>query len=363
MLNDNIDIYTEYYNKASFKTIYHDPNFLLAEEKAEENNTYLYIYDKRDWFVILPGVKRKVNDVIDICQGGETYYDLRTPHEYSGVVADVYNSEHISKFYLELCRFCKQNHIIFSFIRFNPYSDERFDATNYVVQKSDEQIWIDCVQKDITDQFSKSLKRNYKCALKHGLICTEVVKDALNINLFAGLYRKAMDRLSASKFFYFNQQYFECLLKADFTKLYFVYDENKKNVLSAAVVLLDAFNKRAYYHLSCRRGGENISGVMEILVVTFSQELKKEGYRCIHLGGGATSSLREFKARFSEQRIDYFTGHQIFDKERYQRICDIFCQKNPEMADSQFLPLYRSRENIANILKENTGGGIMNLSE
>lgn len=344
LLDEEVEIYKEYYNKASFKTIYHHPEFLLAEEKAENYNTYLYIYDDGENFIILPSVKRKINDVVDIGECGEVYYDLKTPHEYSGIIASIYDQNYVSIFYRELFAFCKNNNIVFSFIRFNPYSNESTAAENYKIRKSDEQIWIDCGQEDMAVQFSKSLKRNYKYALKHGLTCKKVDKNSANINIFEKIYIKAMDRLSAKKFFYFNEQYFSKLLQTDFAELYFVYDENSENVLAASIVLLDEFNKRAYYHLSCRKDGESVSGIMELLIVTFSQELKDEGYRCIHLGGGATESLREFKARFSNKKVDYFIGYQIFDKERYQQLCDCFCERNPEMKDSSFLPLYRSKE-------------------
>ncbi len=346
LLDEAVELYADYYNRASFKTIYHHPQYLLAEEKAEKYSIYIYIYlyEEEKKFVIFPSVKRKINDLEEFTELEQTYYDLKTPHEYSGIIASEYDIEHIKKFYLALCSFCKINHIIFSFIRFNPYSDEELAALGYTVKRNDEQIWIDCMQEDITDEFSKSLRRDYKYALKHGLICSEVDKNSSNIYTFEELYIRAMDRLSAKSFFYFNEQYFNDLLQADFTRLYFVYDEHKENVLAAAIVLLDEFNKRAYYHLSCRKGGKSVSGIMELLITTFSQELKKQGYQCIHLGGGATESLRKFKAKFSNRRIGYYIGYQIFDRESYQQLCDVFCGKNTEISSSDFLPLYRCKE-------------------
>lgn len=340
ILDENIEVYAEYYNKAFFKTIYHHPQYLLAEEKAEENNTYLYIYEEGENFAILPSVKRKINYIKIYMDLEEIYYDLKTPHEYSGIIANKYDVDMILAFYREFDVFCRNNHIVFSFIRFNPYSDEHMGAHGYTIRKSDEQIWIDGGMGNISEGFSKSARRNVNNALKHGFTCAEIEKNAENLQVFMEMYVESMDRLSARKFFYFNEAYFQALINNDFTRLYFVYDE-EKNVLAASIVLLDEFNKRAYYHLSCR----NAAGrdVMELLIASFADMLKEKGYTCIHLGGGA-EGLKEFKARFSDKRVDYFIGWKIFDKELYKYLCDIFCTAFPEMSESTFLPLYRSKE-------------------
>jgi hypothetical protein len=343
-LDDNIELYRDYYDRALSKTVYHHPDYLLAEEKAEGYRTYLYILENEENFVILPSVKRRIND-IEVFQNltGE-YYDLKTPHEYSGVIAGKYDESDIACFYKELEAFCKDNNIVFSFIRFNPYRNENELAVNYVIKKSDEQVWIGSDENLEPRVLSKSMERNLKIALKHGFSCEKVEKNSDNIKIFERLYVKAMDRLQAKNFFYFNEKYFEKILNASFSQLYFVYDKKKENVLSATIILLDEFNKKAYYHLSCRDSDNHIRGSMELLISTFSARLKEEGYSCIHLGGGATENLKEFKARFSDKRIDYFIGYKVFDIEKYRYLCDMFCEKYPEMKESNFLPLYRSKE-------------------
>lgn len=341
LLGENIEDYADYYNKAFFKTIYHHPQYLLAEEKAEENKTYLYIYEEGEDFIILPSIKRKINDIKLFNGLEEIYYDLKTPHEYSGVIANKYDMDKITAFYRELDVFCRNNHIVFSFIRFNPYSDEHMGAHGYTIKKSDEQIWIDGGMEDISKGFSESRRRNVNNALKRGFTCVETEKNVENLQVFMEMYAEAMDRLSAKKFFYFNEAYFQALASNDFTRLYCVYDE-KKCVMAASIVLLDEINKRAYYHLGCRNSA--VRDAMALLIATFADTLKTEGYTCIHLGGGATESLRESKARFSDRRIDYFIGYKIFDQDLYRYLCDIFCAAFPEMSESTFLPLYRSEK-------------------
>ena len=343
-LDDNIQTYKEYYDNARYKTIYHHPEFLVAEEKAEEYSTYLYILEEKKGFVILPAIKRKIND-IEIFKGEkEECFDLVTPHEYSGVIASEYNIELIRLFYKEFADYCKNNQIIFSFIRFNPYYREHEVAENYCLIKSADQVFIDCNLEDITKDFSKSCKRNLKIAKREGLSCEKVVNTLQNRKIFLKLYSEAMDRLNAKSFFYFNEEYFRELFELDFVDVFFVYDYKKENVLAATIILKDDYNKVAYYHLSCRNTEIQVNGSMELLIETFSVELQKEGYSIVHLAGGPTESLRLFKERFSKKRVEYYIGYSVMDKIKYMELCRIYSEKNPKYQNNGFLPLYRSHE-------------------
>lgn len=344
ILCENIHLYNGYYNVAQYKTIYHHPLFLLTEESAEKYHTYFYIWEENEEFVILPSIKRRINDIDIFGDVDEEYFDLVTPHEYSGVIASNNDKKLIQTFYNEFAGFCKDNRIIFSFIRFNPYNCEHEATENYCLLKSADQVFVDCSLEDITKEFSKSCKRNLKIAKKEGLSCEKVVGSLQNRVIFQKLYSDAMDRLNAKSFFYFTDEYFEKLFGLDFVDVYFVYDCTKENVLAATIILKDYFNKTAYYHLSCRNAKVQGNGAMELLIETFSLELQKEGFSIVHLAGGPTESLRQFKERFSEKRVEYYIGYNIVDKNTYTYLCQMYCNKYPEYQDNGFLPLYRSGE-------------------
>lgn len=344
VLSDNIEVYKFYYNHAHYKSIYHHIDYLLAEEAAENGKIYLYIYHKNEKFIILPSVKRKINDIKEFDDLKENYYDLKTPHEYSGVIAFDFNFEDIKEFYIQLGLFCKKHHIIFSFLRFNPYNEEYKAAEGYHVIKNAEQVWMNCQGGNIDEGFTRSLKRDLKIAIREQLICKEVEKNHDNRKIFEELYNKAMRRIEAKPFFYFSKIYFERLLNAKFTSLYFAYDCTNSKVLAASIVLKDTYNKRAYYHLSCRSTEKVPEGTMKLLIAYFSYKLQMENYNCIHLGSGSTKGLQEFKARFSRDRVDYYIGYNIFDNNIYQKLSDKFKKMNPEMDDIKYFPLYRCKE-------------------
>jgi hypothetical protein len=341
-LDENIQLYREYYNKALYKTIYHHPDYLLAEEKAEDYRIYLYILDNKENFIILPSVKRRIND-IDVFQDlTDEYYDLITPHEYSGVIAGNYNESGITDFYMQLELFCRNNNIIFSFIRFNPYRDENKIVKNFNVKLTDEQNWVDCTE-DVLQHFQKRKARYVRSAITKGLQCIEVDKNKANIEEFFIYYQKAMERLQAKKFLYFNFEYFDMLCKCEFTKLFFVFDCEKNVIYSGIIVLCDEKHKKMYHHLSFRNIDADDIHAMEYMIYATSEWAKSNKYESMHLGGG-DEQLHGFKDKCTDKRVDYYVGYKIMNNDSYQYLCDMFCQKYPEMKENSYLPLYRCRE-------------------
>lgn len=342
MLDENVECYREYYHKASHKTIYHHPQFLLAEQRAEQYKIYLYIYEEQDRFAILPSVKRKINDIDVFSDLKEVFYDLITPHEYSGILSDRYDLDFYRKFYKELTAYCFGHNIIFQFIRFNPYSEEYKAAEGIQVTYSDAQDWVACTE-DILQHFQKRKAGYVRSAVKNGMRLVNTEKSKLDIECFFSYYTKAMDRLKARKFLYFNKTYFAELCKEEFTKLFLVQSEDGSEVYSGAVILCDKENKRIYYHLVFKNYGKEKVHSMEYMIFSLAEWARENGYISLHLGGGG-EQLHRFKDGCTDKRVDYYIGSAVYNKEVYQKLEDLFCGKYPEALDSQYLPIYRFNE-------------------
>lgn len=342
LFNENVKLYEKYYKKATFKMIYHNPYHLLAEEKAENYNIYVYIYEEKEQFVILPSIKRCINDLEVFKQEDKKYFDLVTPYEYSGVLSNEYDLELFKKFYKELKQFCVSNNIIFQFIRFNPYSEEYKAAKRFQIQFIDSQNWVNC-KEDALQYFQKRKARYVKAAIKNGLTCREVEKNEENIKIFYKYYIKAMDRLQARTFLYFNYEYFLNLLKCEFAKLFFVLDSLNKQILSGIIVLCDTYNKRLYHHLSFKNTEIGNIHSMEYMVYATFEWAKVHGYESMHLGGGSLK-LHQFKDGCTDKRIAYYCGNIIYQPQIYQIFSDKYFEKYPEEKKSMYLPIYRSKE-------------------
>lgn len=342
MLDENIEWYSEYYHKASHKTIYHHPQFLLAEQKAEKYKIYLYVYEEEGRFAILPSVKRKINDIDVFLDLTEEFYDLITPHEYSGMLADRYDINIFRKLYTELRKYCVEHNIIFQFIRFNPYSEEYKAADGVQVVYSDAQDWVACTE-DVLQHFQKRKAAYVRSAVKNGMCLVDTPKHKSDIECFFAYYTKAMDRLKARRFLYFNNTYFTELCKEDFVKLFLVKSKDGLEVYSGAVILCDKQNRRIYYHLVFKNYEKEKIHSMEYMIFSLAEWAREHGYVSLHLGGGG-EQLHRFKDGCTDKRVDYYIGSVIYNEEVYQALTDLFCKKYPEASDSRYLPVYRFNE-------------------
>ena len=338
LLNKNISIYEEFFNKATFKTIYHHPRYLLAEEKAENYNIYIYIYEEGDDFVVFPGVKRRIND-ISLYINEEERYDLITPHEYSGVLSNKYCIELFEKFYDEMEAYCIGNKIVSCFIRFNPYSEEHRAAKNFNTILSDKQNRVEC-NDHVLDNFQKRKARYVKSAIKNGMELKEMEKNIYNIKTFFSYYTKAMKRLGAKSFLYFNLEYFIELCRNEFVKLFFVIDNKTQDILSGIIILCDEEKKRMYHHLSFRNSNVGKMHSMEYMIFATSKWAQEKGYREMHLGGGS-ESLHQFKDGCTNKRVDYYIGTKIYDSETYEKLIHKLNDKYPEYIEKIYFPKYR----------------------
>lgn len=340
VLHDDIDGYSRLLKRTDGYTAYHTPQYLLAEEAAEEAPVNIFVYDDGERLALLPSIKRNIGAVA----GLEKYdgcYDLKTPHEYSSVLASDNSEQLCAKFFDGLAAHCRDNNVVFQFIRFNPYRQADLHAAErcgYHVTLSNRQTTVPLEQpaEKIFENFSSSARRNVRTAMRNNLTCDCVEHSCANVETFRRLYVASMKRLDAKPFFYFNAEYFAKLLNGnDDVKLVFV--KHAEDVVAASILLLGG--EYAYYHLGCFDVAFSHCRPMDYLLHRLIQIGKAHGKKFLHLGGGSPT-LKDFKQRFSNARVDYYVAHKIFDEALYDEICSAYL-KSVENVDKNFLPLYR----------------------
>lgn len=342
VLHDNVERYEALLKRVAFITAYHTTEYLLAEEYGEEAPCRIFVYETDGQIVLMPLIQREIGRLSGLTEF-IGYYDIKTPHEYSGVLMSLESETLAVQFYDALARYCSEYKIIFGFFRFNPYRKDKVAAQHagYDVIKSDEQVFIDLqINEDVSSQFASPVRRKVRQAHKRGIVSKEVPRTDANIRVFIELYVQSMKHLSAKKFFYFNEEYFKKLISAKSgVRLFFSMRDEK--VLSAAIMLLD--KQYVYYHLGCSDINDRKDKPVESMFAEMASWAKEHGLTCLHLGGGA-ASLLAFKGRFSPYRVPYYIGWNIFCPQIYEEVCNSFLLSNPEEKDNSFKPLYRSKE-------------------
>ena len=87
-LQKDIHQYECYAEKCTNVTPYHLVEYLLAEEKAEEGWTKIFLYEDNGKFALLPQVVRKINSLPYMQELEKNEYDMIAPHEYGGIIGN-----------------------------------------------------------------------------------------------------------------------------------------------------------------------------------------------------------------------------------------------------------------------------------
>ena len=344
-LHENIQKYQTYLKQCVETTPYHNTEYLLAEETAEDYPIKVFLYKTGEMFAMFLGIVRKVNDLPYMNDLGQQVYDMVAPHEYAGVISNNKNDRIKTELLNRLDEYCVSNSIICQFFRLNPYFLDlplNFKKAGYDVTKCSSHVFVDLKhsQQTILSSYKSDVRTNLKRASEENLIFEIAEKTKENIYSFRDMYVKAMDFLDAKKFLYFNKSYFEKLLICDFTKICFI--KNRERKIIAGSILLTG-KKIVYYHLSCFDREYALLRPMDYLLHSMILWCKKEGYEILHLGGGA-KGLLHFKKKFSSGKIDYYTSSKVNLPKLYKKVCDYWKDSFQDYQDEVYFPIYRYNE-------------------
>ena len=128
-----------------------------------------------------------------------------------------------------------------------------------------------------------------------------------------------MKKNKASKFYFFDEDYFKKLLNLKGVELYEAKYNNEVIAMSFFI-----FSEFAYYHLSANSPmSYKLNANYGLLHVGFEEALKRN-IKYFILGGGTTSSeedtLFKFKKKFSKIIMPFYVGGMIFDRHMYNKL-------------------------------------------
>ena len=261
----------------------------------------MYIYLKRE-------------HIID----NKPYYDLITPYGYSGYYYKKYNT--FSEFIPIFRKEAKKRNYIVEILRQNPYIDETFHddiICNYDILK---EKYIYSIEIDNYENYYNSLKRNiknkFRKATKIGLLFDyKTIKegDLNEISIFRKLYTSTMNKVNSTKYYYFNNKYFEKLEKLHSI---LTYVKNKDNEIIGSCILI-LFNGYIHYHLSCNNNSESCITDFLLLNVIKTFGINKK----VILGGGITNndSLSKFKEKLSTHKYKYAIYKNVLNTDIYNK--------------------------------------------
>ena len=218
------------------------------------------------------------------------YYDLITPYGYSGYY---YEKEETYKEFIPIFRKqAKKRNYITEVLRQNPYLNiniENYDAiTSKIIfgiqinNLNGYNNYYQTLNRKIRTKYRKAIKNKYKFELLN------MKKNLLKEKKFIDLYNFTMKKVNASKYYFFNKNYYNELEKIKPSYLSIIKNEND-NIIGTSIIF--EHNKFLHYHLSCNNGES--SCITDFLLLNITEKLGKN--KIFILGGGLKDNDPLFK--------------------------------------------------------------------
>lgn len=295
----------------------------------------LLVFSEDDNFIVLPIVIRPID--------GTEYFDITSVYGYAGPTysfKENFNaSELIDFFRTNFIAFCKNENIVSVFSRLHPLIDQELiiDGLGEIVNLN-KTVAIDLTLT--TEEQRKEYRKSLKSELNQLRRKEIEVKEATTkreIDDFITIYYETMDRVEATKNYYFSKEYFyEFMDNSDFdAKLLIAVKEDK--VIAGAIFTLT--DKIMQYHLA----GTTEEYIRETPMKLILDEARLYGNETtaenLHLGGGVgghdDDSLFRFKSGFSKNFKQFSVWKYIVNQKVYDELSN-------NKVVSNFFPLYRS---------------------
>jgi hypothetical protein len=258
------------------------------------------------------------------------YYDLITPYGYSGYYyekEDTFN-EFINIFRKE----ARNRNYITEVVRQNPYIGINIENYDIITTKTIYGVEINDYNYYYTKILKHSPRHKIKMANKLGLTFHYklIEKNDLSYNnYFRKIYNETMNNIKTTKYYYFNDKYFEKI--ENINNAYIIYIKNKNNIIIGSSIIF-IYNKYIHYHLSCN--DKSVSCITDILLTNVIKFLSIN--KLFILGGGLKDGdgLSYFKKRLSNKEYKYTIYKNILNKEIYDKL-------SKDIENNNIFPLYR----------------------
>jgi small nuclear ribonucleoprotein (snRNP)-like protein len=304
--------------------------------KSSNEIPVLLKYTEKDIVIALPLLIRDIKDF-------PSYKDATSVYGYAGPLSKGVSENFNNKNFQEsLNKYFKNNNIISVFSRLNPFIDNQKvilkNFGNIVLQGKVVNVDITLEKKVQRANYQSRLKTHINKSRRHCTIKKATSKN--DIQTFINIYNENMNRLNATKSYYFSEDYFTDMISAKGfeTEILLAIENESKKIIGGSMFIKT--NSIIQYHLSGSK--EEFLKLMpaKLLIDEMRLLATDQGYDYYNLGGGLggciNDSLFKFKSSFSKDFKNFNLWKCIINKEVYDELSK---NKNKE---SLYFPLYRS---------------------
>ena len=257
---------------------------------------------------------------------GTDLRDASSPYGYGGPLSTSDDPRFLAAAWQAYAGWMAQQNVVVEYLRFHPVLGNDSHYPGAVVDNRPV-VWIDLASADFTAGYAQRLRHTLKKASRAELVYRELPL-AHETRSFGAFYRDAMSAIGADPFFQFDDAYFALLAQGGRATLGVCGQGDDTNApwLSAGL-FLDGVGIREY-HLSASTPQGRAVGAAAFALHAAALSARARGARRLYLGGGSDvrpdNPLLFFKSGFSDQRLCYRTGSNVFNPRAYDRLKQLF---------------------------------------
>ncbi|MEC4812923.1 MAG: GNAT family N-acetyltransferase [Scytonema sp. PMC 1069.18] len=332
---------------------YHRPEYVALEAKRIRAVAEAILIQDGEKVFFLPYLLRRCDDIFREDLNASEIFDVLSPYGYPGILFDetsLENLEFIHWAMTQLKQTFKDRRICSAFLRLHPILNHRFNEI-YRVQSCQIHSETIAVNLKLTEaeiwQQTRPEHRNKINKCKRSGFVARMAPVNQYLHDFIKVYTETMDRVGASKSYYFSHEYFWYFVEALKENLHLCIVELEGKVVCAG--LFTECCGIVQYHLGGTRNEFLKRSPSTLMFDHVRYWAKKQGYEIFHLGGGvggAKDSLHHFKAGFSQQRYNFPLIRLIPDEEKYIYLVELRAKflntQVDQLLQTEFFPVYRS---------------------
>ncbi len=324
--------------------IYHLPGYVEADAVLAKGAAVAYWAQSSNGEILIPLVRRSIPDQ----HSGVD--DAISPYGYGGpIVSEGMAREDLIGFFEGFRRDGRDCGLVSSFLRLHPLlnsaSDWVFDDSSISVINHGQTVSVDLGRPmvELDQDLSKNHKRDIRKLKKNGY--TVRFNNWEDYAEFCSMYRVTMQRVGASDFYFFNDQYFRNLKSALGGQLVLCSVLSPEGEVAAGGIF-GMVNGIAQYHLGATNSDHLSQAPSKLMFSEVRYWLQEAGAKVLHLGGGlggGNDSLLRFKLGFGTDIHVFQTMCVIHDRKTFDRLNQIrgMAVKTGEAASVGYFPPYR----------------------
>lgn len=328
--------------------IYITPAYYALYETAAAQ-AECFVYREKDALVLYPYLKTHLNPALNFQLSG-TCYDIEGACGYNGFIGNEVTEAIIDNFSNAFESYCKSNHVIAEFTRFNPLLNNHAWAKHLMVKLVNKNIVVDLTLSDEElwmRSYEHAARKNVNKAKRNGLTVeacygSELTKERLND--FIKIYLSTMDRNNAEPAYYFDKIYFENICKrlGKYALFFFALADGKP----VACELVLYAGQHAYSFLGGTLEQYYPSRPNNLLKHEAILKLKRLGMHYYCLGGGprGEDGIYKYKRTFAKYgERNFYIGSKIYNNNIYDALCDDWEKTYPHKKEryGKYLLKYR----------------------